>query len=566
MEADIETGGNQNVKVSHNFISRNISEANFNNPDANDYSLRADSPAIDGGTNVDGSGITTDHVGGLRPQGSSVDIGAFEFGSGALPPSLPPTLLPPTPSPTPTPTPSPTPQPADTSLEIEPAENDAQPGDTLDVRLTIRDASSLYGLQLNCTVDPAVLQFQEIRFGDFFDDPLVGFNQINPAAGTWFGAITQKNPAPPVSGDGLVATLSFNVVAPGDMSVFCQPLAANRDGFELPISASGDPDPGSLWGIKGNAKYPGRFDHSGITIIAERPIERRVLTNGSGHFEINGLESGEYFLRVDARMHLPSCAAVTVSEDQMTSLVSVTLTGGDINDDGAVDIDDAALLGGNFGLSASTIPLMDVRADINADGSVNVQDLSILSSNFGKADCQEWQAVAPPPSPTPMPTDTPTPVPPTATATPKPPTNTPKPPTATPPATPVPPTRTPTPILATNTATPKPPSTTPAATVMTPAGTPTLEPSTNTPTATPQPPTATPVPPTQTATTLPPTNTPTAPATIPTDTPTPEPPTATPTPMPPTATPTNTPSPEPPTATSTPQSPTDTPTATATPD
>jgi hypothetical protein len=79
-----------------------------------------------------------------------------------------------------------------------------------------------------------------------------------------------------------------------------------------------------------------------------------------------------------------------VNNSEPIVLPSTALFGGDTNDDGEIRIDDATLIGSNFGLSISTTPKMNPHADINADGQVNVQDLSILGGNLGRAGCQEW--------------------------------------------------------------------------------------------------------------------------------------------------------------------------------
>jgi hypothetical protein len=78
-EAYIQVSTPSNVIVSNNFTTLNINEAKFANPGADDYSLLPDSPVIDAGANLNDEGIVLDFIGTPRPQGISLDIGAYEF-------------------------------------------------------------------------------------------------------------------------------------------------------------------------------------------------------------------------------------------------------------------------------------------------------------------------------------------------------------------------------------------------------------------------------------------------------------------------------------------------------
>lgn len=64
--------------VSHNFLAQDTSYAKFTNPQLSNYTLRADSPAIDAGINLAWAGVNFDIYGYPRPYGDGFDIGAFE--------------------------------------------------------------------------------------------------------------------------------------------------------------------------------------------------------------------------------------------------------------------------------------------------------------------------------------------------------------------------------------------------------------------------------------------------------------------------------------------------------
>ena len=77
-EAYIQTWGRFTGVISHNHTSQNLEGVRFAEPGAGDFSLNADSPAIDAGINWELGVDTADYVGTARPQGKSYDVGAYE--------------------------------------------------------------------------------------------------------------------------------------------------------------------------------------------------------------------------------------------------------------------------------------------------------------------------------------------------------------------------------------------------------------------------------------------------------------------------------------------------------
>jgi hypothetical protein len=325
------------------------------------------SPLINYGPDL---GVNIDFAGNPRQDGHP-DLGAFEGGSS---------------------------WPDGTFLSVAPIQPAVYPGDLVTVQLQINAASELYGLQVACDFDPAHLVIQEALFSDFFTTPLVGARTIDAEAGTWVGAISQKNPAPALSGNGTFATLYFEAAQPGQTAVACQPVASDRNGFTLAMTAVNDTitvlaeAPQLLGKIAGQATYQGRTSHQGISLTAIGLLNRLAQTDDQGQFELDRLEANDYVIEVDAERYLPSCMTTTVADGETVTLTEVILRGGDTDDDDAIKINDATLIGSNFGLSASSSPALNPKADINLDGQVNIQDFAILGGNFGQQGCQEWSA------------------------------------------------------------------------------------------------------------------------------------------------------------------------------
>jgi len=263
------------------------------------------------------------------------------------------------------------------------------PGDPVSVDLNIQNAENLYAAQALCEADPSVLELQDGQFGDFFDPTLrlIAANQTDAAAGEWLGAISQQNPAGPLSGNGLLATISYVATASGTTSLTCEPLFSDRNGFSLPVSfASSDITVMPFAVASGMAKYQGHTDHTGITITASGPFMQTTATDSTGNFVLD-LKTGTYTVTASAPGYLTNSTTISVTSGQPITLSATTLKGGNVNGDNAINISDVTLVAANFGL---TVPPADSRADINADGIVNVLDLAILGGNYGLSGTQGW--------------------------------------------------------------------------------------------------------------------------------------------------------------------------------
>ena len=264
------------------------------------------------------------------------------------------------------------------------------PGDSVDVDLRIENADDLYAAQAECGVDPAVLELHSAVFGGFFDpiNRLIAANEISPTLGTWFGAISQQNPAGPLSGDGLFATITYEALAPGTTDIICDPLFSDRDGFTQTVSFTGASVTVLPYAtISGTVTYQGRLSHEGITVDATGPVTSTDMTGSNGDFVLDQLRAGTYTITADVGSYLPACTPVTLVAGDQVTLPSTQLLGGDLNDDDTINIGDATLLTANFN---ETVPPADARADINADSIINVQDLAILAGNYEISGCQSW--------------------------------------------------------------------------------------------------------------------------------------------------------------------------------
>lgn len=113
---------------------------------------------------------------------------------------------------------------AATTLSITAAPASVKVGDTFVLDVVVTDANDLYGFQFDIAFAAPVLQAREVVEGDFLaaggaaTSFFPGF--IDDAAGTVsFAANTLLGPGGGASGEGVLARLSFQAIAPGQGSL-----------------------------------------------------------------------------------------------------------------------------------------------------------------------------------------------------------------------------------------------------------------------------------------------------------------------------------------------------------
>lgn len=156
--------------------------------------------------------------------------------------------------------------------------------------------------------------------------------------------------------------------------------------------------------LAGSARYQNRLpDQAGIIVMvlsAERVVLATTTTSADGRFEIVTPGGADYWLVIDAPLH--QLAMVSMGPDSMLPEM-VTLSGGDLDDDGCINTIDLALLTAHYASEGSEIN------DINGDKQTDVSDLAILSGNYNP-ECIPTAGLIPAPTPilTPDTTSTPT--------------------------------------------------------------------------------------------------------------------------------------------------------------
>jgi len=120
-------------------------------------------------------------------------------------------------------------------------------GDTVTVDIRIEDVTDLYGIDVRLSFDPALLEAQDadgdpangvqIQGGSF---PAPNFrvkNEADNGAGTVWYAVSQMSPTEPISGTGVVASVTFQGLTAGISPVeFTYQKMVKRNGDPIPAT------------------------------------------------------------------------------------------------------------------------------------------------------------------------------------------------------------------------------------------------------------------------------------------------------------------------------------------
>lgn len=263
-------------------------------------------------------------------------------------------------------------------------------GDTFEIQVVFDNPSpaGVFGYQFGLTWNSAVVTPVEPAPTLSPEFPLIAQNEISD--GQLAVAASRQGDVPDLPGSLTLLTWRFQAVAPTgvDSARFelAAPTLGQKDGTEVPLETVTNlavmvvepaPQRGSLLG---HVQVEGRASGSQANInISISELGLTVAAAPGGDFTLADLDFGAYTLTASSPGFLRATCNVT-HQSELTSLAGLTLLAGDLNDDGVIDVADAAALGLAIGNSDP-----GAAADLNGDGAVNVLDLILLAVNFGQS-------------------------------------------------------------------------------------------------------------------------------------------------------------------------------------
>lgn len=148
-------------------------------------------------------------------------------------------------------------------------------GQAVTADVMVENMTNLYGVEFNLKFDPAAVSVADadpaadgvqIETGTFLpvEQGFVVLNQVNPDEGTIRFAMTLLNPAPPVSGNGALARVTFNLGSGGPSSVdVTDAKLVSADLQTIPVETA----PLALGGDSAGGGFPWWIVAAGIIVL-----------------------------------------------------------------------------------------------------------------------------------------------------------------------------------------------------------------------------------------------------------------------------------------------------------
>jgi endo-1,4-beta-xylanase len=299
------------------------------------------------------------------------------------------------------------PEPTNPAVRVEVSA--ANPSEQMQVVFRLFNVTDVYGLQAHCVVNPAVLVGVSHSDGEGFNSDNSFFidQGFNAADGSWLIAASRLQPAPAISGNVLAYSLNYTVQSEGDRTVNCEMMVVGTDGNEVAVevinavptvtpppptpipptpvpTAEITPTPLFLATISGTMQYQNGPDSAGIKVelLSDITLIAEAVTQADGNYRFADVPAGSYTLQASAPQHLSVVYSLSLTEGgELPPLSSVTLPGGDTDNNGVIDVLDATFIGANFDIETPPAP---ANADLNRDQIVNLRDLVLVGVNFGR--------------------------------------------------------------------------------------------------------------------------------------------------------------------------------------
>lgn len=249
------------------------------------------------------------------------------------------------------------------------------------VNLSNVPASGYTSAEFVCTYDPAFLEVSGITDADLFGTDAVMI--VNgPANGSFLVAIAGSNGDKAIT-SGPAFTFSAKALQQGQASVTCTARVSAGDQVLTTIAST----PGNLTITVPMGTLAGDVNASKPVTVnvykADSSLAGTVAANPDGTFTLS-LAPGTYTAIASAEGFLDAQGAPVITSGNTTTLSTISLLAGDIDNNDVIDQFDALTIGMGYNTG------VPAAADLNNDGTINVLDLELLAANYNQSGSLAW--------------------------------------------------------------------------------------------------------------------------------------------------------------------------------
>ncbi len=242
-------------------------------------------------------------------------------------------------------------------------------------------ATGYTSAEFTCTYDPAFLEVSGIaNSGLFGADAVMIVN--GPANGSFLVAIAGSNGDKAIT-SGPAFTFSAKALQQGQATVTCTARVSAGDQILTTIVST----PGSLNVTVPMGTLAGDVNASKPVTVnvynADSSLAGTVAANPDGTFTLS-LAPGTYTAIASAEGFLDAQGAPVITSGNTTTLSTISLLAGDIDNNDVIDQFDALTIGMGYNTG------VPAAADLNNDSVINVLDLELLAANYNQSGSLAW--------------------------------------------------------------------------------------------------------------------------------------------------------------------------------
>ena len=291
------------------------------------------------------------------------------------------------------------------TLSITPTDSTIRVSDIYTINLHIDDIKNFYANELIIRYDPEIIEVLDadpfspgvqILHGDFFTPDTVIRNSVDNISGTIRYVTSLQDNKPGISGTGTLAQIVVRGLVSGtspltfEQIILSDPQSAAIEQDHEHGAIHVQPQP-YIPAIVGQVILPrrGADNNDGAVVCVG---DNCSITDEAGFYTLNDvpLSATETItVAITHQSYLSTSYSFSGTAGVAETLPTVTLLGGDFNQDGAIDILDANICGQAWG-STPDHDHWNARADVTDDGIVNLLDMVAIQFNWHEAAPSQW--------------------------------------------------------------------------------------------------------------------------------------------------------------------------------